>query len=197
LLLSFLYKLLDIEVIYKEDPYIEEDFNATIGSLVLRGYLELSRPNGNSLEGLVSIPQKSKNQVDFFCSLLWPFIECYWITCLLLFQLQPEGIPFNSMIERCQWLADNLYKQGKCYCAETISKDTIQNALNFFKIFNVIEIRSGKVYISPAYQKKETFASLVISINRFRKNRTSQNGHDSPGDTITSILAKFPILSKL
>jgi len=204
---GFIYKLLDTEVIYKDDPSIEEDFAATIDSLVMRGYLELSSPNGNSTSSfeqcMVSIPQKSKNQVDFFCSLLWPFIECYWITCILLFQIQPDGIPFNSIIERCQWLANNLYKQGKCYCAETISKETIQNALHFFKLFNVIQIHSGKISISESYRhdvKKENFASLVISINRFRKNRTfatAQNGQESPGDITSIILSKFPILSKL
>ena len=26
--------------------------------------------------------------VNFLCSLMWPFIECYWITCVYLFSLK-------------------------------------------------------------------------------------------------------------
>jgi len=193
---GFIYKLLEIEVIFKEDPTTEEDYAGTLLNLVQRGILEL-HGDVHSEKCYISVPSKSRNVVDFNCSLLWPFIECYWISCLLLFQVKPDGVPYNSIAERCQWLADNLYKQGKCYSAATISKESIQNALLFFKLYKVIEVNSGKVYISETYKNNDTFAALVITINRLRKNRKLRtNGDEEVGD-IGAILAKFPILSKL
>jgi len=188
---AFIHHLFHLEFIYKEDPEMEEDYQSTLKSLVGKGILNLTK-RGN--ENVISLVPQAKSQFEFFCGLLWPFIESYWITCLLIFQVKPDGVPITSILERCQWLADNLHKQGKCYSGESISKDTLQNALNFYMTFGVVQQNSGNIYVTEKYKSPQIFAELVLHINRLRK-RTVNTVEDI--DDIGRIIEKFPILSRL
>uniref|UniRef100_A0A6B2KWQ5 Phospholipid/glycerol acyltransferase domain-containing protein n=1 Tax=Arcella intermedia TaxID=1963864 RepID=A0A6B2KWQ5_9EUKA len=186
---QFVHDILQLEFIFKEDPDSTEDFQSTISGLISRKMI-----TANSSMDLLTLNPQARPQYEFFCGLLWPFLESYWVTCLLLFQLHPEGIPISSTLERCQWLADNLHKQGKCFSAESISKDTLNNALILFAKKNVIVVSNGKVSLTKAYKEDpKLFSDLVLKINRLRKRVNFNNDTED----ITSILSKFPILSKL
>lgn len=70
---KFTHDLLDLEIIYKEDPDTEEDFIETISLLVES---EILTSNG----GAVAINTDHKDKFMFYCHILWPLVESYWVT---------------------------------------------------------------------------------------------------------------------
>lgn len=70
---KFSHELLDLEVIYKVDPDSVEDFEGNIEALVRSGVLERKGR-------LLSINPVEKDKFYFYCHILWPFIESYWVT---------------------------------------------------------------------------------------------------------------------
>eukprot|EP01125_Pyxidicula_operculata_P008628 TRINITY_DN287_c4_g1_i2.p1 TRINITY_DN287_c4_g1~~TRINITY_DN287_c4_g1_i2.p1 ORF type:complete len:1267 (+),score=324.43 TRINITY_DN287_c4_g1_i2:27-3803(+) len=199
---DFIHHLMHLEVIYKEDPSEPEDHISTLNTLITQGVLvtdQVSTPVGteiivkfNTLNNNAVTSPQARQISDFYCHMLWPFVESYFITSLLLLQLKPDGIPSNSLVGRCQWLANNLINQGKCFSSESASKETLSNSINFFLKHGVVVKKNGKIYLSPEYSNNNSqlLTDLVLRINRLRKRTTTF-------ENITDLISKVPILSKL
>jgi glycerone phosphate O-acyltransferase/fatty acyl-CoA reductase len=74
----FIHELLDLEVIYKEDPEKPENFGDNLRVLVDSGILVASAT------GAVAVEPAQMDKFLFYCNVLWPFIESYWVTGTVL-----------------------------------------------------------------------------------------------------------------
>jgi hypothetical protein len=45
----------------------------------------------------VSVPTK----VNFYCSLIWPFVDAYWVAATVLNEQKPKGRPLTSHFVWC------------------------------------------------------------------------------------------------
>ncbi|KAJ3150380.1 hypothetical protein HDU89_003160 [Geranomyces variabilis] len=94
---------------------------------------------------------------DFYCFLMWPFVETYWLAAVSLFSIipdvpptlttGPDGQPAPPPLEwvdervvmnRAQYLGKTLYYEGDLSYFESINKETLKNAMARFKDMGVI-----------------------------------------------------------
>ena len=89
----------------------------------------------------------------FLCGLVWlalqfsrfylmlsrPFIDSYWLASLSLLQLLPNSTATTSkLISFIQTIGESLYFEGQLDLYESISKETLRNALKYFLAKGVI-----------------------------------------------------------
>ncbi|KAI8909284.1 hypothetical protein DFJ77DRAFT_512992 [Powellomyces hirtus] len=94
---------------------------------------------------------------DFYCFLMWPFIETYWLAAVSLFSIIPdtpppahsedgtpppppslEWVDERVVMNRAQYLGKTLYYEGDLSYFESVNKETLKNAMARFKDMGVI-----------------------------------------------------------
>lgn len=86
------------------------------------------------------------NYFNFYWSLVWPVVESYWITCLYLFKLLKNNIasPAPKFMSEIQWFGQSLLNERIITHLESISSDTIKNAVAIFtKMKIILNIKQG------------------------------------------------------
>ncbi|CAG8571791.1 16329_t:CDS:10, partial [Dentiscutata heterogama] len=105
---------------------------------------------------------------DFYCFLIWPFIETYWLAAISLFSMTPtnpsqsttsiENKTTNNITwfnerdfqNKCQLFGKTLYYQGDISYFEAVNKETLKNAFTHFENAGVIMVkRSRNVKTQP------------------------------------------------
>ncbi|CAG8544898.1 12251_t:CDS:10 [Ambispora gerdemannii] len=160
---TFLSKLLKVEFVYHPGK-IKENLEITLDGLkndnvfaYVDDFVELSdteRKNGREI-------------YDFYCFLIWPFIETYWLAAIALFSMTPpysspepttmivdqtttqKTIPIVWFNERdfhnkCQLFGKTLYYQGDLSYFEAISKETLKNAFIRYEQIGIIKVERSQ-----------------------------------------------------
>jgi hypothetical protein len=87
----------------------------------------------------------------FHCSLLWSFIDTYFVAslaCLTLTSTANESpiiISLGGLVSRAQLIGEQLYFEGMLDLFEAISKEQLQHAFNLYKHWSIIESVRGDV----------------------------------------------------
>lgn len=145
--------------------------------------------------------ESGRENYDFFCFLIWPFVEASWLGAVSLMILTPpagysekEGeywLEMSSVQNQAQKMGKTLYHQGDLSYFEAVNKETLRNAYTRFEeegIILVTKSRDAKVgatvrlaedWIPPrspeghlmASGKLWTFAELISQSRREGKNR--------------------------
>jgi len=157
---EFLSKLLKLEFVYKPSPAISETFDDTIALMIRRNVLDQPSEETYCVDERISTEDGCGTYMYLFlCSLMWPFIESYWLASLGFLRLVPgEGSPRigagRIMEERffimfVQDAGERLYFEGLVDLYESISQETLQNALTLYESWGIIqflEIEGQTVY---------------------------------------------------
>ncbi|RKO84340.1 hypothetical protein BDK51DRAFT_46496 [Blyttiomyces helicus] len=93
---------------------------------------------------------------DFYCFLMWPFVETYWLAAVSLFSITPaatqtteEGpltlhwVDERVFMNRAQYFGKTLYYEGDLSYFESVNKETLKNALLRLKQLGVILMHKG------------------------------------------------------
>ncbi|KAI5803686.1 acyltransferase-domain-containing protein [Geopyxis carbonaria] len=138
-----------------------------------------------TLEGLgtdrvISVTRKSSGEVDyvelhpderlagrenfdFYCFLLWPFIESSWLAGVSIFLLTPPTssnpsasassppISQKSFEATAQLAGKTLYHQGDLSYFEAVNKETLKNAFARFREEGILVVKDGTVQIAPEW----------------------------------------------
>lgn len=78
---------------------------------------------------------------NFLCSLIWPIIESYWASLVYLFTLETNKshvITYNNLQFHIQYSAEILYDERIIEHNESLSLDTLKNAVSTFKNMKLI-----------------------------------------------------------
>ncbi|KAI4847333.1 acyltransferase [Aureobasidium sp. EXF-8845] len=162
----FLSQLFRGEFIFPTTP-LAENLSNTLAGLESDNIISVQRSenDGNTIESI------SLND-DFYCFLIWPFIEASWLGAISLLMLTPPSsnasqqtsLPLNAVVTQAQRLGKTLYAQGDISYLEAVNRETLRNAYTRFAESGIISISSpskdGKipaaVHLTPGWLPKRT-----------------------------------------
>lgn len=211
----FIYSLLHREVILqpRDEP---ENLEAGLERMVSRGILSIDASSDSEKGGRVTMAPTGEVHFSFLCSMLWPFIDSYYVAALALVSLQtthaskPVHSERKTLLTKTQTLATTLYHESMLCFYESCSLETLNNALHVLKDWNVVQIKRqvGKVdkkknpnatpsvkefvALQAAYQSGSNLSALVERISRLRKQPPVRRSPLSK-----NMIAEIPILAKL
>ncbi|CED82040.1 glycerol-3-phosphate acyltransferase [Phaffia rhodozyma] len=139
---KFLSDLLRLEFVFSTQG-IEANVRNTMDTLIQERVVSFD----NETE-LVSLSEterlNGRETFDFFCFLVWPFIESYWLAAIALISLlEPKDgsgrqsgyvrwVSEKDLLSHVQLFGKTLFWQGDLSTLESISTFTLQNALQRF-----------------------------------------------------------------
>ncbi|KAH0494446.1 hypothetical protein TgHK011_001064 [Trichoderma gracile] len=134
------------------------NLDATLRGLEADHVVRLDRDERGNITtiGLSDEERKAgRENYDFYCFLIWPFIEASWLAAVSLMGLTPpKGKNGDVWIEEAkaqnsaQLLGKTLYHQGDLSYFEAVNKETLKNSYTRFEqeqIINVVKSKDTKI----------------------------------------------------
>ena len=108
--------------------------------------------DGRTYAGLSTVErQRGRENYDFFCFLIWPFIEAAWLGAVSLLCLTPPTpaeaevwISVKKAQETAQLLGKTLYHQGDLSYFEAVNTEALKNAYSRFAEEGIILVTTNK-----------------------------------------------------
>ncbi|KAI9745645.1 MAG: hypothetical protein M1818_001179 [Claussenomyces sp. TS43310] len=145
----FLSQLFRGEFIYPTEG-LAVNLENTLRGLEADDVIELERASdGNIITvGLTSTERKAgRENYDFYCFLIWPFIEASWLGAVSLMGLTPAAdqageiwLDAAKAQSSAQLLGKTLYHQGDLSYFEAVNKETLKNAYQRFEEEGIIQV---------------------------------------------------------
>ncbi|THY87480.1 acyltransferase, partial [Aureobasidium pullulans] len=142
------------EFIFPTTP-LAENLTNTLTGLEADNIIAIKRSehDGSTVES-ISLDESERlsgrENYDFYCFLIWPFIEASWLGAISLLMLTPPStnvsqqtsLPLNSVVTQAQRLGKTLYAQGDISYLEAVNRETLRNAYTRFAESGIIFITS-------------------------------------------------------
>ncbi|KAI9498880.1 hypothetical protein BDB00DRAFT_797081 [Zychaea mexicana] len=176
--ITFLSSLLKIDMIYKPGT-VEDNTRRTLQWLVENDVLYFDQ------EGWIGLSETERSigreNYDFLCFLIWPFIESYWLACVSLFTLtppvraqqdKPVFVDNSAFMKRTQALGKTLYYQGDLSYLEAVNKETVAHAFNRYEQQGILlrtHYKQPRIWSEVALDAKyipERYNSVLITEGR-------------------------------
>ncbi|KAF2396708.1 acyltransferase-domain-containing protein [Trichodelitschia bisporula] len=95
--------------------------------------------------------ESGRENFDFYCFLIWPFVEASWLGAVSLIMLAPpagtEGgsawLGMKAVQNAAQVLGKTLYHQGDLSYFEAVNKETLKNAYARFEEEGIVVVSKG------------------------------------------------------
>lgn len=152
----FLSQLFRGEFIFPTEG-LDHNLNKTIAGLESDNVIEVTRESESSTRimyiSLSSVERASgRENFDFYCFLIWPFVEAAWLGSISLMMLAPPPAHSSTSIwldyrrfqDRAQLLGKTLYHQGDLSYFEAVNKETLKNAYIRFEEDGIILVTKSK-----------------------------------------------------
>ncbi|CDH56283.1 glycerol-3-phosphate acyltransferase protein [Lichtheimia corymbifera JMRC:FSU:9682] len=146
----FLSSMLKIEMIYKPGG-VEANMQRALDWLIEHKVLQMSD------DGWIGLSDEERScgreNYDFLCFLIWPFIDSYWLACVSLFTLTPPSkspqnepiyVDSKAFMARTQALGKTLYYQGDLSYLEAVNKETVSTAFSRFQQSGILLVKQYK-----------------------------------------------------
>ncbi|KAL2200254.1 hypothetical protein P885DRAFT_27951 [Corynascus similis CBS 632.67] len=92
-----------------------------------------------------------RENYDFYCFLIWPFIEASWLAAVSLMGLTPPigqkddiWVQVSKAQDSAQLLGKTLYHQGDLSYFEAVNKETLKNSYQRFEEEGIIQVVKSK-----------------------------------------------------
>ncbi|KAI9795646.1 MAG: hypothetical protein M1833_006886 [Piccolia ochrophora] len=157
---SFLSQLFRGEFIYPTEGLIV-NLDKTLTGLENDNVIKMIRGSGHSQSEspseIVSVELSAAERLcgrenfDFYCFLIWPFIEASWLGAVSLLGLTPPlgiddeiWLDQKQMQEKAQLLGKTLYHQGDLSYFEAVNKEALKNALERFEDEGIVLVARSR-----------------------------------------------------
>ncbi|KAH0365805.1 acyltransferase-domain-containing protein, partial [Aureobasidium melanogenum] len=156
----FLSQLFRGEFIFPTTSLAENLTNTILG-LESDSIISISRsPHDGTTINSICLDESERlsgrENYDFYCFLIWPFIEASWLGAISLLMLTPPAshakqtsLPLNAVVTQAQKLGKTLYAQGDISYLEAVNRETLRNAYTRFSESGIISItppsKDGKI----------------------------------------------------
>ncbi|CAO3564048.1 unnamed protein product [Mortierella alpina] len=165
---TFLSRLLKTDFIYNPGD-IESNLEHTLEYLKKSNVIEVDS------EGYVGLSDAERNKgrenYDFYCFLLWPFVETYWLAAVSLYTLIPTAKELTQQLdsngepqvhwveervfmEKTQMFGKTLYYQGDLSYFESVNMETLKNGFNRLCDYGILMMKR------PTNAKEKTKVAL-------------------------------------
>lgn len=156
---QFLSQLFRGEFIFPTEG-LDVNLHKTLKCLEADDVIEVTRSeHGGEIEwvGLSENERKSgRENYDFYCFLIWPFIEASWLGAVSLMMLTPPPggsedtwLEEKMVQEAAQLLGKTLYHQGDLSYFEAVNKETLKNNYQRFEEEGIIIVSRGTDKAAP------------------------------------------------
>ncbi|KAK6383067.1 hypothetical protein LTS17_003737 [Exophiala oligosperma] len=147
---TFLSQLFRGEFIFPAGQGLRHNLEAAMQSLVRDDVLSISG-NGERWIGLSDKERKQgRENFDFYCFLIWPFVDAAWLGAVSLLVLVPPvgstvtWIDMTQAQNTAQLAGRTLYHQGDLSYFEAINKEALKNAYSRFQEEGIILLSKSK-----------------------------------------------------
>ncbi|KAH6889194.1 acyltransferase-domain-containing protein [Thelonectria olida] len=164
----FLSSLFRGEFIFSSEG-LDVNLDKTLHGLEADNVVRLDRDGNGKITtiGLSDVERKAgRENYDFYCFLIWPFIEAAWLAAVSLMGLTPpSGLNGEIWIEQAkahngaQLLGKTLYHQGDLSYFEAVNKETLKNSYLRFEqdqLIHVVKSKDPKVppriHLDPSWR---------------------------------------------
>ncbi|KAF9925662.1 hypothetical protein FBU30_004613 [Linnemannia zychae] len=164
---TFLSRLLKTDFIYNPGD-IQSNLENTLEYLKKSNVIEIDS------EGNVGLSDAERaigrENYDFYCFLLWPFVETYWLAAVSLYTLIPttkeiteqtnaggdqlHWVEERVFVEKTQMFGKTLYYQGDLSYFESVNMETLKNGFNRLCDYGILMIKK------PSNAKERTKVAL-------------------------------------
>lgn len=141
---EFLSQLFQTEFIYPTEG-LTSNLGNTLGGLEKDGIITLHRDTADAPLASSTVDLSTgerahgRENYDFYCFLLWPYVEAAWLAAVSLMALvPPQGVSSETWLDlkhaqdMSQWLGKTLYHQGDLSYYEAVNKESLKNAFERF-----------------------------------------------------------------
>ncbi|RLN91238.1 hypothetical protein BBJ28_00025347, partial [Nothophytophthora sp. Chile5] len=198
----FLYEMLMMEFVRKDDAEADRSHLVeALAQLETRAVLVSTASSPSRVEVADSA------MLSLLSTLLWPFIDSYWVAVTSLFALRPQGeIAAEDLLKRLQWLAETMYHEKLISFYESCSMETLQNALALLQRWGVLSssrrARNSKsskagpqlLRLTPQFATADELERLALRVSKFRK---LPPGAQPAAANENELLARLPALSRM
>lgn len=158
---SFLSQLFRGEFIFPTEG-LDLNLSRTLTILEAENVIKVTRDTDSDTVTWVELSDAEREQgrenFDFYCFLIWPFIEAAWLGAISLLMLTPpkgretkEGwLPMKKVQDMAQLLGKTLYHQGDLSYFEAVNKETLKNTYQRFEEEGMILVAKSKDKNTPA-----------------------------------------------
>ncbi|KAK3829829.1 MAG: acyltransferase [Linnemannia elongata] len=164
---TFLSRLLKTDFIYNPGD-IQSNLENTLEYLKKSNVIEI---DSEGFVGLSDVERGiGRENYDFYCFLLWPFVETYWLAAVSLYTLIPTAkeiteqanaggdqlhwIEERVFVEKTQMFGKTLYYQGDLSYFESVNMETLKNGFNRLCDYGILMIKK------PTGPKERTKVAL-------------------------------------
>ncbi|MCJ1353423.1 MAG: hypothetical protein MMC33_003409 [Icmadophila ericetorum] len=198
---SFLSRIFRSEFIFLNES-LASNLDKAIRGLEADQVIKVSRDtsgNVSTVELSATERQRGREDFDFYCFLIWPFVEASWLGAVSLMGLTPPiktgsniWLDMKQTLTKAQLLGKTLYHQGDLSYLEAVNSETLKNAYAHFDDESIITTTKSRksntqaaIKLSPAWiptRDKETgmirpegalwdFIEMIAQSRREGKNR--------------------------
>jgi 1-acyl-sn-glycerol-3-phosphate acyltransferase len=148
---AFLSQLFRGEFIFPAGQGLVSNLNEAIERLQKHKVMEMvTNHDGVRRIGLTTTErQRGRENYDFYCFLLWPFVEAAWLGSVSLLSLVPPRsdqspwLDMKSVQDSAQLLGKTLYHSGDLSYYEAVNKEALKNAYTRFQEEGIIVVGKG------------------------------------------------------
>lgn len=147
----FLSQLFRGEFIFPAGHGLRHNLEKAMQGLLRDDVLQATEDGGERRIGLSDAERKlGRENFDFYCFLIWPFVDAAWLGAVSLLVLVPPvasstvWIDMEKAQSTAQLVGRTLYHQGDLSYFEAINKESLKNAYNRFREEGIILVAKGK-----------------------------------------------------
>ncbi|KNC49199.1 glycerol-3-phosphate acyltransferase [Thecamonas trahens ATCC 50062] len=191
----FLVQLFRFEFAFPPSSFHRDTFSETVESLVQRRILVRSAVGepGEIDSDMFSVDSRDDDSLVestfvshgtgmylFLCSLLWPFLDSYFLCALGLFALlEPAGgqrppVEVSAFVAHVQKnVGEAVFFGGQLDLYEAISRDTLINAAKLYARWGVVRIADGHISLADEFASDGEVSRFARRIAAFKKRSRS------------------------
>lgn len=149
---SFLSQLFRGEFIFPTEG-LATNLDKTLQSLEADRVITVTREDERVVWVELSDAEREcgRENYDFYCFMIWPFVEASWLGAVSLMMLTPPpGTPGSPWLDvkkvqdRAQLLGKTLYHQGDLSYFEAVNKETLKNAYTRFEEEGIVKVSKSR-----------------------------------------------------
>ncbi|EEP75827.1 conserved hypothetical protein [Uncinocarpus reesii 1704] len=155
---SFLSQIFRGEFIFPPEG-LTANLENTLNGLERDNVIKITR-NPTNVPVVIELSEQERQcgreNYDFYCFLIWPFIEACWLGAVSLMGLTPplsspqaSWIDMKKAHDSAQLLGKTLYHQGDLSYFEAVNKETLKNAYQRFEEEGIIIVARSKQSNAP------------------------------------------------